>query len=96
MALITLAELLTVKPEADQLSPCALLTKRGLGALITGEEVGLQSRIGGTEMSKRWKDEIIEAKGPDGWKVKVCRLERKNGGGDQNVKGKMGKRFGQT
>lgn len=36
MALITLAELLTVKPEADQLSLCALPTMRGLGALITG------------------------------------------------------------
>lgn len=39
MALITLAELLTVKPEADQLSLCAFSTMRGLGALITGGAV---------------------------------------------------------
>lgn len=36
MALITLAELLTIKPEADQLSLCHLQTMRGLQALITG------------------------------------------------------------
>lgn len=36
MALITLDELLTVKPEADQLSLCHLPTMRGLQALITG------------------------------------------------------------
>lgn len=58
MGLITLAELLTVKPEADQLSLCALPTMRGLGALITvGHgavvERGLQRRRGGSEMSKR-------------------------------------------
>lgn len=35
MVLITLAELLTVKPEADQLSLCALPTMKGQGALIT-------------------------------------------------------------
>lgn len=40
MALIMLAEQLTVKPEADQLSPCVLPTMRGLGALITGGAVG--------------------------------------------------------
>lgn len=39
MALVTLSELLTVKPEADQLSLCALPTMRGLGALITGGAV---------------------------------------------------------
>lgn len=49
MALITFAELLTVKPEADQLSLCALATMRGLGALIMGGGGG----GGGGEMSKR-------------------------------------------
>ena len=36
MALITLAELLTVKPEADQLSLCALPTMRGAGSFNHG------------------------------------------------------------
>lgn len=59
MALITFAELLTVKPEADQLSLCALPTMRVLGALITGGAArgggrgALQSRRGGKEMGKR-------------------------------------------
>lgn len=54
MALITLAELLTVKPEADQLSLCALPTMRGLGALITGGAArGRQGGLGGVLQRKK-------------------------------------------
>lgn len=42
MALIMFAELLTVKPEADQLSLCALLATGERGALITGGWGGVE------------------------------------------------------
>lgn len=56
MALITLAELLTVKPEADQLSLCVLPTMRGLGALITG---------GAVSGGKGWGRHRVEDEGDD-------------------------------
>lgn len=52
MVLITLAELLTVKPEADQLSLCTLLTMRGQGSLIT-DGTGGRRGYGVEEEGKR-------------------------------------------